>query len=128
MRRVTRGTTFCLNRSVLKRERTLLVGVALNTRGVGARCQSRLFKFKPAVRIRPVAATQRAFQHLGMKRHAERWLYLGMTTRAELRVIGFQHANSREARLLGICRGDKSVRAGVVSAARVRGRRGAISG
>ena len=66
VRHVTRDAAVGLNGRVFERKRTLLVGVALNARGVSADSQPRLFKFETTVRIVAVGASHGSFKHLVM--------------------------------------------------------------
>ena len=90
MRYVTRDTTVRLHRSMFERERSLLVCVTLDTSSIGSRRESRLFEFKPAVRIVAIAALHRAFQHLVMERQIELVLRFAMTTETKLRFARFE--------------------------------------
>lgn len=123
MRRVTSRAAFGLDGRVFVSKRPLLVDVALDARCIGAGRQACLLCLKTAVRVVTITATHRAFQNFVMERHRELRLNLVVTTRAQLRVVRLQHANSRKAGLLGIRRGHEHVRAGNVAAFLVRVRR-----
>jgi len=87
VRRVTGLTAFGLDWCMLVYERTLLVGVALDTRGIRARRQPGLLQLETAMRIVAIAAAHRTFQHFVMERHVERWLHFAMAAEAELWVV-----------------------------------------
>ena len=92
VRRVTGGAAFGLDRRVFERERSLLVYVALDASGIGARRQPGLPGLESAVRIVTIAATHRAFQNFVMERHVELRLHLAVTADAELWIVRLQHA------------------------------------
>ena len=91
MRSVTRGAALELKRAMLKDERSLLVGVALDTSRVGADCQLRLFLLESAVWIVAIAALHRAFEHLVMKWFAELRFRFVVARHAKLRLIRGKH-------------------------------------
>ena len=80
MWRVTRDAAVSLDGSMLVNKRTLFVSVTLDTRGIGARRQSRLFQLESAVWVVAIAASHRAFEHFVMERQVELVLRLRMTT------------------------------------------------
>ena len=88
MRHVTRDAAVCLYGRMFERERTLLVGVALNTRRVRAGGQPGLLELETAVRIVTVAALHRAFEDLVMKRLVEVGLNFVVAAYAQLRFAG----------------------------------------
>ena len=91
VRRVTSRAAFGLDRRMLESKRPLLVSVALDARGIGARCEARLSRLKSAVRVMTIAAAHRAFQHFMMERRRKCRLDLVVATDAELRVVHLQH-------------------------------------
>ena len=95
---------------MLVNKRTLFVSVTLDTRGIGARRQSRLFQLESAVWVVAIAASHRAFEHFVMERQVELVLGLAVTTEAKLWLALLQQAYVRKARLLCVCRGDEDVR------------------
>ena len=103
VRRVTRDTAVGLHRRMLVNKRPLLVCVTLDASSVGARRESRLFKFETAVRVVAIAALHRAFQHLVMKRQVELVLSLAVTTETKLWLACLEQFDIREAGLLRVC-------------------------
>ena len=93
---MARRTTFYLQRCVLKRERSLLVGVTFETARIGACCQPRLLQFETTVRIVTVAAFDQAFEDLVMKRPAELCFRFTVTTDAQLRLASFEHVRCQQ--------------------------------
>lgn len=91
VRRMTRRAALDLQRRVFENERTLLVRVTLQTTGIGAGRETRLFEFEAAVCIMTIAALYLAFQHLVVKRPAKLRLRFAVTTDAELRLAATQH-------------------------------------
>lgn len=89
MRRVTGRASFGLEWCVFVSERSLFVGMTLNTRRISACCQPGLFQLEAAVGIVTIAALHRAFQHLVMKRLVEVGLNFVVATDAELWLAGF---------------------------------------
>ena len=69
VRRVTRSATFGLHRRMFERERTLLVDVTLDARGIGAGRQPGLLQLEPTMRVMAIAAAHCAFQHFVMEGH-----------------------------------------------------------
>jgi len=69
---------------MLVNKRTLFVSVTLDTRGVGAGRESRLFQLKSAVWVVAIAASHRAFEHFVMERKVELVLRFAVTTEAKL--------------------------------------------
>lgn len=110
MWRVTRDATVSLNRSMLVNKRTLFVSMTLDTRGIRAGRQSRLFQLESAVRVVAIAASHRAFEHFVMERQVELVLGLAVTTEAKLWLALLQQAYVRKAWLLCVCWGDEDVR------------------
>ena len=102
MRRVTSRASFGLERSMFKGERTLLIGMALNTSRVCAGSQSRLFEFKPTVRIMAITTLHCPFENFVVEGHIKLRFHLAVTTEAKLRLAYLQHVQCREARLLRI--------------------------
>ena len=98
---MTGGAAFKLERAVFEYERSLLVGVALDTSRISANCQLGLFLFEPAVRIVAIAALHRAFEHPVVKWFTELSLRFVVAGHAELRLICGQHFFGR---LTGILR------------------------
>jgi len=113
---MTGRAAFSLHRSVLVDKRSLLVGVTLDASRVGAGRETSLFQLESAMRVMTVAAAHRTFEYLVMERHVELWLYLVMTTGAQLWIVCFQHANGGETGLLGVRTGNKTIRRGEVAA------------
>ena len=103
MRCVTGSAAFCLDRRMLVNKRTLLIDVTLYTGGVGPRSQSRLFEFKPTVRIVTIAALHGAFEHLVMERQIELVLGLAVAVQTELRLAVPEQLNTRDTGLLRVC-------------------------
>ena len=126
MGRVTSSAAFGLHRRVFVRERTLLVGVTLDTCCISARRQPGLFQLKPTMRVVTIAATHRAFENLVMERHIELRLHFAVTAFAKLRVARPQHASRRKARFLSIDARHVIIRTGQVSARRGAVRRVAV--
>jgi hypothetical protein len=83
---MTRHATFSLHRSVFIGKRPLLIHVTFNARRVSAGGQSRLLKFKTAVRIMAIAALHRPFEDLVMEGLGEIRLSFTMATHAKLRL------------------------------------------
>ena len=71
MRSVAGCTAFQLERTVLKDERPLLVGVALDAGRVDADGQLGLLLVESSVRIMAIAALHCSFEHFVMERLAE---------------------------------------------------------
>jgi len=109
---MTGHTPFGLDGSMFISERSLLVCVALNTRGIGASREPCLLQLKTAVRIVAIAALHRPFENLMMERRIELVLRFAMATQAKLRLAHLQHSDRRETGLLGIRLGDQGVRTG----------------
>jgi hypothetical protein len=107
--RVTRNATFSLNGSMLVNKGSLFVRMTLDTSGVGAGGQSRLFELKAAVWIVTVAAPHRAFQHFVMERQVELVLRFTVTTEAKLWVALSEQAYVGKTWLLCVCRRDEDV-------------------
>ena len=93
----------------------LFVRVTLNTSGIGAGCESRLFQFKATVRVVAIATLHQAFEYFVMKRKIELMFGLTVTTHAELRLTRPQQSERREARLLRICFAHEYIRTCEVS-------------
>lgn len=110
MRRVTRGTTFGLQRRVFVSERSLLVGVTLNARSISADGQSGLFELKAAMWIVAVAALHHSFQHLVMERLVEVGSDFTVTAYAKLRVAHLQQLGRCEPLFLRIGFADERYR------------------
>jgi len=89
MRRMTSNAAFSLQRRMLIGERTLLVSVALDTRGVGARREPCLFQLESTMRIVAIAAFHHAFHHLVMKWLGEIRFHFGMAAHTELWLAQF---------------------------------------
>jgi len=123
VRRVACRAAFRLHRSVFEGERSLLVGVALDTSRIRSSGQPGLLGLKSTVRVVTIGAAHRAFQNFVMEGRGKLRLDLVVTTHAELWIVGLQHANRREAGLFGIRCGRQKVRAGHVLAGQVRVRR-----
>src|SRR6185295_4495147 len=102
------------HRSMFEGERSLLVGVALDTSRIRSRRQPGLFGLKSTVRIVTIRAAHRAFQNFVMEGRRKLRLDLVVTTHAELRIVCLQHANRREAGLLSIRCSSQEVRTGHV--------------
>lgn len=117
---VTRNASFCLNGSMLVNKRSLFVCMTLDTSGIGAGGQSRLFELKAAVRIVAVAASHRAFQHLVVERQVKLVLGLAVTIHAKLWLAVSEQAYVGKAWLLCVCLGDKDVRSCELPAGRWR--------
>src|SRR5436190_347579 len=81
-RRMASRATFGLHRRMLVSKRPLLVSVALDAGGIGARSEARLSRLKSTMWIVTVAATHRAFQNFMMERHSELRLHFVMATGA----------------------------------------------
>jgi hypothetical protein len=96
VRCVTGGAPFGFERRVFVNERTLLVGMALYARGIGAGGQSRLLEFETAVGIVTIAALHHAFKDLVMKWLVEVGLNFVVTIHAELRLARLQQEASCE--------------------------------
>ena len=103
VRRMAGDAPIGLDRSMFVNKRSLLVCVALDTSRVGAGRESRLFKFKTAMRIVAIAALHRAFQHLVMEGQVELVLSFSVTTEAKLRFTVPEQSQIGEARLLRVC-------------------------
>ena len=103
MRRVTSNAPLGLNWGMFVNKRTLLVYVTLNASRINARCEARLFKFKPSVRIVAVAALHRPFQHLVMEWQLKLVFGLAMTTEAELGFTNLEQFQACYARFLRVC-------------------------
>jgi len=86
-------TTFSLNWSMFKRERTLFVSVALDTGSVCSGRQSGLFCFETAVRVVAIRTTHYAFENLMMERLVELMLYFAVATKAKLGIAHLQQLN-----------------------------------
>ena len=99
---MTRNTSVSLNRSVLINERTLLVCVTLNARGVRAGGKSCLFQLKAAVWVMTITALHRSFKNFVMEGQIELMFGFAMTTDAELRLIHLQQSDRRYTRLLRV--------------------------
>jgi hypothetical protein len=95
---------------MLKDERPLLVGVALDASRVRTRRQPRLLGLESAVRIMAIAATHGPFEHLVMRRLIELMFDFSMTLQAELRLTLSEQSDRREAGLFRIGRRVKDVR------------------
>ena len=67
---------------MFKDEWTLLVCVTLQTAGVSACCESRLFEFETAVRIVTITALDQSLKHLVMERPAELGFRFAVTANA----------------------------------------------
>ena len=100
---MTRRATFDLQRCVLEDERSLLVGVTLETAGIGACRQTSLLQLETAMRIVTVAALDETFEHLVMKRPAELRLRLAVTTDAKLRFAATQHVGCDQIAVSSLC-------------------------
>ena len=100
---VTGDAPFSLNRSMFVNKRTLLVYVTLEASRIDARCEARLFKFKPSVRIVAVAALHRPFQHLVMEWQLKLVFGLAMAAQAELGFTGPEQFHACDARFLRVC-------------------------
>ena len=88
--RVTRDASVSLDRGMLVNKRTLFVSVTLDTRGVSASRESRLFQLEAAVWVVAIAAAHRAFEHFVMERQVELVLRFAVTTEAKLWLALFQ--------------------------------------
>src|SRR5436190_17676237 len=86
VRRMTSHATFGLYRSVFIGKWPLLIHVTLNASRVSARGQSRLLKFKTAMRIVAIATLHGALENLVMKGLGEIRLSFTMATQAKLRL------------------------------------------
>ena len=84
---MTGHATFCLHGSVFIRERTLLVGMALNTGSIGTRRQSCLLELESTMWIVTITTFHRSFEHFVMEGCVELWFDLSMATEAQLRLI-----------------------------------------
>lgn len=105
MWRVTGDAAFRFQRCMFIDERTLLVGMTLNARGVGTDSETRLLEFKTTMGVVTIAALHRPFKNLVMEGHVERGLYLTMTSGTKLWFPASEQVDGSEARLLNICRG-----------------------
>ena len=114
MRRVTSRAPISFQRSVFVRERTLLVGVALNASCIRAGGEPGLLEFKTAMRIVTVTALHGPFKDLVVERLVKIRLHLIMTIHAELGFAHFQQPDRRKARLLSVRFADEPVRTGHV--------------
>ena len=85
MRHVTRHAAVGLDRRMFEGKWTLLIGVALDARGVSPNRQSCLFQFETAVWVVAVAASHRSLKNLVMGRHGELMFDFVMTVKAKLR-------------------------------------------
>jgi len=77
--------------------------MAANAGYVGADGELCLFSFKAAVSVVAAAAVHRALQHFVMEGFSELSLRLGVTGKAELRLVLSQHCGIRHAGIL-VCR------------------------
>jgi len=94
MRCMAGRASFGLEWCVFVSKRTLLVGMALYARRIGAGCQSCLLELETAVRVVTITALHRAFEDLVMKGLVEIRLYFVMTTYAELRLADLEQMTS----------------------------------
>jgi hypothetical protein len=92
VRSVARDAPLSFNRSMFVNKRALLVRVTLDASRIGARRQSRLFEFKPAVWIVAVTAFHRAFEYFVMEGQIELVLGFVVTTEAKLWLTLFKQA------------------------------------
>src|ERR1700675_1953373 len=83
--------TFNLRGRVLEYERSLLVGVALDARCIGARVEPCLLRFESAVGVMTITALHHAFEDPVMERLGELRLGLIMTSHAQLRLALNEH-------------------------------------
>lgn len=117
MRRMTRDTSFSLNRGMFVNKRPLLVCMTFNTSRVGTSCESCLFQFKAAMRIMTITALHGALKNFVMERQIKLVLHFGVAAQAKLRFANFQQFDGRERRLFRVCWRNESDRAGNISAA-----------
>ena len=103
MRRMTRGASFHLQRSMLEHERPLLVGMTLHAGRVRPDSKLCLLLLEAAVCIVAIAAVHRAFENLVMERSAELRLCFGVARHAQLRLVRTEHSARR---LSGFLMGD----------------------
>ena len=120
VRRVTRDAALGLNRCMLVDERPLLVCVTLEASRVGAGRESRLFKFKPAVRVVTIAALHCTFQHLVVERQVELVLRLTVTSKTKLWLARLEHFDIGDTGLLRVSSRDEHIRRGELSSAGLR--------
>ena len=85
MRDVTGNAPVRLHRRMFERKWTLLIGVTLDARGVGANGETSLSQLETAVRIVAIAASHGAFEHLVMGRHRELMFDFAVTAQTKLR-------------------------------------------
>jgi len=83
---------------VLENERSLLITVTLDARGIGADGKLTLLQFKSAVRVVAVAALHRTFQHFMVKGLHELRLRLRVAAQTQLRFTCFQSEGRRSVR------------------------------
>jgi hypothetical protein len=121
------NATLGLHRGMFVNERSLFVPVAFNAGSIGAGGQSRLFQFKPTVRVVAIAAAHCALENFMMIRQVELVLYFRVTSQAKLWLAQLQQFYRREARLFSVCARNKGNRAGEIASARERMGRMAIS-
>ena len=100
------GAALKLERAVFEYERSLLVGVALDTSRISANCQLGLFLFEPAVRIVAIAALHRAFENFMVKGLAELSFRFVVAGHAKLRLVCGKHSFRRLAWVLCGCVAD----------------------
>ena len=99
---MTGSAAFCFQRRVLIGEWPLLIRVALDTGGVSAGRESRLFRFKAAVRVVTIATLDGAFLDLVVKRLVEVRFHFIVATHAELCFANLQQCDAGVTRLFRI--------------------------
>ena len=92
------GAAFDLQRSMLKNEWALLIGVAFNAARIGTDSQFRLFCLEPAMRVVTIAALHCAFKHLVVEWLRELRLGLVVAAHAKLGLAGLEHGDCRIVR------------------------------
>ena len=85
---------------MLEHERSLLVAVALDARGIGADRKLRLLLLKAAMRVVAITTIHRSFEDSVTERLAELCLGLGMARHAELRFVRAKHGLCRLPRFV----------------------------
>jgi len=87
MRRVAREATLSLDDRMLIHERPTCFHVALRTDRILIGGGFEVVVPKGAVGVMAIAALDHAFVHLVVKGHVERWLYVGVTLEAQVRLL-----------------------------------------
>src|SRR5678815_4393424 len=106
---MTRDAPFGLDRSMFVCERTLLIGVTLNTRSICAGCQPRLLELKATVRVVTITTLHCAFEDLVMEGLVKVRLYFIVTAKTQLRLSHFYQRGRCKTWLLRVHRSDKRV-------------------